>query len=161
MDTSLTVAPAVDTDADALGSLFATVVAPLPYYNAFAIRSELAKYTPPSIRRAIACDASSALVAKNGSTLVGFCFSHYDDGLIWLDWFGVHPQFRRLGIASELLRSLEKSTRRRDIHKIWCDCRTTNTASKAILTLHQYQEICSVQNHWYGQDFILWEKYLS
>ena len=146
------------TEAEALSQLFGQVVTALPYYNDIAKKSELAKYSPALLRESVSQDPDSVLVAKSGGNLLGFCISRNDDGLIWLSWFGVHAGHRREGIGSALLRKLEDTVRSGKSHKIWCDCRTENQNSKVLLSKHSYQQICTVRNHWYHQDFILWEK---
>jgi ribosomal protein S18 acetylase RimI-like enzyme len=149
------------SEAESLTLLFEQVVNALPYYNDFAKRSELAKYSPDALRESLLEDPDSVLVARAGPDLVGFCLSRYDDGLVWLSWFGVHNEHRRKGVGSALLEKLEATVRSGRSHKIWCDCRTENAASKTVLTHHGYSQICVVRNHWYGQDFILWEKLIS
>lgn len=145
-------------ESEPLGSLFTQVVLALPYYNETAKRTEIGKYSPTLLCDSISSDPDSVLVAKSEREIVGFCFSHEDDGLIWLAWFGVHPSYRRRGIGSALLQKLEHTVRNGRSHKIWCDCRTENEASKLALTRQGYKILCTVRNHWYGQDFILWEK---
>jgi ribosomal protein S18 acetylase RimI-like enzyme len=148
-------------EAESLANLFAEVVQPLPYYNNVAKASELAKYLPRSLKASLTKDPDSVLVARTTRRIVGFCLSHNDDGVIWLSWFGVHPEFRGMGIGSALLSKLEETVRKGRSHKIWCDCRTENEASKNALSKQGYLPLCTVKNHWYGQDFILWEKLVS
>lgn len=148
----------VPGEADEISQLIKEVVSPLDYYSEFARRAEISKYTPELLQESIRNDPDSILVGRNGSNILGFCLSRYDDGLIWLAWFGVHPRWRRQGIASALLSALEPTVHPRGCHKIWCDCRTVNKPSKAVLELSGYKMICTVVNHWYGHDFILWEK---
>ncbi len=150
-----------ETEAESLSSLFTQVVSALPYYNDLAKRSEIAKYSSQALRDAALLDPDSVLVARIESELVGFCLSRNDDGLIWLSWFGVDAAHRRKGIGAALIESLEATVRSGRSHKIWCDCRTENEASKTLLNKHAYQQLCIVRNHWYGQDFILWEKLIS
>lgn len=145
-------------EAEQLSAVFALVVKGLPYYNEAAVRSELNKYSPSMLCSSISHDPDSVLVAKERGEILGFCLSHYDDGLIWLAWFGVHPSHRRKGIGSALLQKLENTVGERHAHKIWCDSRTENEASELVLTNQGYRQLCTVRNHWYGQDFILWEK---
>lgn len=145
-------------EAEQLNSLFTRVVNALPFYNETAISSELEKYSPTRLRESISNDQDSVLIAKTGEEVIGFCLSHYDDGLIWLSWFGVNPLYRRRGIGSALLERLEETVRNRKAHKVWCDSRTENEASRLVLISHGYTQLCTVRNHWYGQDFILWEK---
>lgn len=157
-ESPITIGPMVDEEAEDLSAMFRQTVNRLPYYNELAKRSEIAKYTPELLRASESETPSSVLVARGRGLPVGFCFNKDDDGLVWLAWFGVHPSYRRRGIGLALLQKLEEVTRARRSHKIWCDCRTENEASKAALSIYGYVELCTVRNHWYGQDFILWEK---
>jgi RimJ/RimL family protein N-acetyltransferase len=150
----------MDKDAEDLAILFRHVVDALPYYNEAAKRSEMAKYSALLLKASLLEDPDSVLVASIRNKLVGFCLSSYDDDLVWLNWFGVHPSYRREGVATSLLHALEAS-RMGKTHKIWCDCRTENEASKNILVQHQYQQLCTLSNHWYNQDYILWEKLVA
>jgi RimJ/RimL family protein N-acetyltransferase len=142
----------------ALNKLFLSVVKELPYYNETAKSSEISKYTPELLKQRVAEDPDSVLVAHEAGKLIGFCFSNMDDGLVWLAWFGVHPAYREHGVGRALLQSLDETVHSRGSHKIWCDCRTENEASKVVLARNGYTALCTVRNHWYGQDFILWEK---
>jgi ribosomal protein S18 acetylase RimI-like enzyme len=148
-------------EAEPLADLFAQVVKRLPYYNDVAKTSELAKYSADKLRKSMKKDSDSVLVARIADEIVGFCFSHNDDGVVWLSWFGVHPEYRCAGVGSALLKKLEETVRAGRSHKIWCDCRTENQASKEALGKQGYLPLCTVKNHWYGQDFILWEKLVS
>ena len=148
-------------DAAAVAELFRCIVESLPYYTDFAKSSEIGKYSAQLLRESCATDPDSVLVAVQGDRIVGFCISRYDDSLIWLSWFGVHPSHRRQGIGSALLSALEAIVCQGRSHKIWCDCRTENIESKTALEHHHYTRLCTVRNHWYGQDFILWEKLVA
>ena len=158
LGSSIALGPMADEEAEDLSGMFRQIVSELPYYNEVAKSAEIAKYTPELLRASVSAKPESVLVARDGSKLAGFCFSEDDDGIIWLAWFGVHPSYRRHGIGQALLQQLEEVARQQSSHKIWCDCRTENEVSKAVLSHHGYTELCTVRNHWYGQDFILWEK---
>lgn len=148
-------------EADRLSQFFGRVVVSLPYYNRRAKTGELAKYSADRLRTATSADPGSVLVAKVGHELAGFCFSHEDDETTWLAWFGVHPDHRRRGIGAALLRAVEQMTIEQGRHKIWCDSRTDNEASKLALAGHGYVQLCTIKKHWYEQDFILWEKLVN
>ena len=137
------------------------LIEPLEYYSVPARKAEIAKYSSDHLHKLIQQDPASVLVAKAQADLAGFCISEYDDGLLWICWFGVQPKWRRQGVVSALLHELERTASSRGCHKIWCDCRSNNEPSKAVLTRNGFKQICSVTNHWYGQDFILWEKPIS
>ena len=148
-----------DIDASRVSDLVADVVSALPYYSSEAQRSEIAKYTPEDLRAAVAEDPDAVLIAKSDDGgVVGFCISNTDDGLIWLAWFGVHRDWRAKGVGRALLGALQQTVRSRGAHKIWCDCRTSNLASTALLTAVGFTIVCTLTNHWYGHDFHLLEK---
>jgi len=144
-----------------LSDLFCSVVEALPYYNRQAKNAAFAKHSPAMLKESLSQKPDSLMIAKAGLEIIGFCFNREDDGLIWLSWIGIRQDFRRQGLASELLRALDGQAKRMGAHKVWCDCRTNNEASKLMLGSCGYSEICVISNHWYGQDYILWEKLIG
>ena len=139
--------------------LLQTIINDLDYYTVQAKKNEIKKYTSTELKYKIKNDHLSVLGAfdENGK-LVGFCLSRWDDFTIWLEWIGVAEKVRGKGIAKKLLIALEKTLKKRKAHKIWCDCRTKNEASIKLLTTLGYRKIAEIKNHWYGQDFYLWQK---
>lgn len=146
---------------EAVAAMFREVLEELPYYNAQAKAGELEKYSADKLRASALADRASILVARVDQELAGFAFNHEDDETLWLSWFGVASRHRGRGIGHTLLRALDARTESAGYHKIWCDSRTTNEKSKSILTLHGYVQLCTLRDHWYRQDFILWEKRVS
>jgi RimJ/RimL family protein N-acetyltransferase len=141
-----------------LAQLFKSVVNALPYYNAQAKASEIAKYSAEHLQEAASVDPGSVLVARVGIEVVGFAINNLDDGTIWLSWFGVAPTYRKRQIGGSLLQALDQRARSLGIHKIWCDSRTENIESGLALAKHGFQRICTIPDHWYRQDYFLWEK---
>jgi ribosomal protein S18 acetylase RimI-like enzyme len=140
-----------------VADLVASTINSLTYYNDRARAEETAKYGPTQLVECVQGDPDSVIVAYCGSCPVGFCISKYDDGLIWLSWFGVHKDYRRHGIGTDLLHALARTLASRRAHKVWCDTRTENIPSQRLLTKIGFVKIGSLANHWYGQDFFLWE----
>ena len=145
-------------DASSAASLIQSVISDLAYYNARAKREELAKYSASELLKLVDEDPTAVLIAWIDGVVAGFAISRYDDGLIWLSWFGVSRELRRKGIGQRLLNAVEATAAQRDAHKIWCDTRTDNAESARVLVRNGFKQICQVSNHWYGQDFFLWEK---
>lgn len=134
-------------------------IEPLTYYNAPAIASELTKYSAAGLRALLAGDPQAVLVARDGSELVGFCVSRFDDGTIWLSWFGTAAHARGRGIGTALITALKNRLPSRNAHKIWCDSRTENVESQSVLERAGFRHVVTLTNHWYGQDYFLWEWY--
>jgi len=138
--------------------MFRRMLDTIPYYNAIAKRDERAKRTLPYLEAMLRAERYAILVAKEQSDILGFAISRYDDRLIWLEWLVVDSASRRKGVGSALLRKLIETAPRRRAHKVWCDTRTTNEPAKATFRKNGFREIAEVKNHWYGEDYILWEK---
>ena len=149
------------SEAAPTGALFEAVLRDLPYYNNRAKAAELARYSAVGLQDLIRTDPTSVIVAKIDQEIIGFCFSREDDGLIWMSWIGVHPNYRRKRIATSLIGSLIARASQLGSHKIWCDCRTNNDVSRSTLVSNGFRQLCTIPNHWHGQDFILWEKLVA
>jgi ribosomal protein S18 acetylase RimI-like enzyme len=144
-------------EVDALAVLMREVIEPIPYYNDVARRAEHAKHTPEKLQEMIVEDPLAILVARDEKGLTGFCVSGWDDATIWLYWFGVAPRARGKGIGAALLKALAATLPSRGAHKIWCDSRTDNKESIAVLKELGFRQVARLDNHWYNQDYFLWE----
>lgn len=158
---AVVVGPVAEGDVEAVASLMRETIQPLTYYNERARRAELEKYTAEALRSMIAADAQAVLVARDGAALVGFCVSRVDDGTIWLSWFGTAARARGRGIGAALLVALAATLPSRKAHKIWCDSRVDNVESKTVLERSGFRRIATLTNHWFEQDYFLWEWYPS
>jgi ribosomal protein S18 acetylase RimI-like enzyme len=146
-------------EAGSVANLMRRVIEPLHYYNDRARLEELAKYSQSALERLVEEEPLSVLVAREDKEIVGFCVSKYDDGLVWLSWFGTDTSRREKGVGTSLLHALGDTLPKRQAHKIWCDTRTDNLESQADLVRFGIRRIVELRNHWYGQDFFLWEWY--
>jgi ribosomal protein S18 acetylase RimI-like enzyme len=157
--TTPAIGPIAQHEFDAVAALIRDTIQPLAYYNERARRAELAKYSADGLRALVAHDPQAVLVARDRSAPIGFCVSRFDDGTIWLDWFGTAARARGRGIGASLLAALARTLPSRHAHKIWCDSRTDNTESRSVLERAGFRRIATLTNHWYEQDYVLWEWY--
>jgi ribosomal protein S18 acetylase RimI-like enzyme len=155
---TILVCPMQSSQADETSGLFQSVLSAVPYYNERAKAGERLKYTSARLREIISDDPGAVLIALIGMQVIGYCFNERDDELLWLSWFGVHLDFRNRGVGHRLLGAFEDRARSMCSHKIWCDTRTNNSESISVLLRQGFEPLCTARNHWYGQDFILWEK---
>lgn len=148
-------------EAGSVAALIQAVIAGLDFYNERARATETGIYTAAYLAAALTDDPDAVLVAEHEGLLAGFCVSRFDDDLIWLSWFGAAPGMVRSGIGSALLTELHARRSAAGVHKIWCDSRTDNHASRSCLARAGYREICTISDHWYRQDYVLLERRLS
>jgi ribosomal protein S18 acetylase RimI-like enzyme len=151
--------PVAPHEFDAVAALMHATIQPLTYYNDRAIRAELAKYTADTLRALVANDPQAVLVARDDTGPIGFCVSRFDDGTIWLSWFGTDSRARGRGVGASLLAALAKTLPSRHAHKIWCDSRVDNKESNSVLERAGFHRVAVLTNHWYEQDYFLWEWY--
>lgn len=148
-------------DVDRVGLLFVEILDTLHYYNDTAKKNEKSKYTSEELIKKIQEDMYSVMSVYEDDNIVGFCFSRFDDYTVWLEWFGIADSHRGRGIGDLILMELEVATKKRGCHKIWCDSRTKNLASFKVLQRNSYTIVATLENHWYGQDFFIWQKFLG
>lgn len=146
------------SEAPAVSRLMRRVILSCSIYNEKAKKGESAKYTPGELADRVKEDVDALLVAVAKRKIVGFCLSKKDDGLLLLEWYGVDPAWRQHGLGRRLLERLLSTARRRGCHKLWCDTNIENVASQKLLCQLGFQPQCTLRNHWYGQDFVLWER---
>jgi RimJ/RimL family protein N-acetyltransferase len=147
-------------EADATSGMLCAVIETLDFYNAEARRTEIGIYTAAYLAKHLAADPDAVLVAEQDAAIIGFCISRFDDGPCWLSWFGATLGHSGQGVGTALLNALHTARRATGIHKIWCDSRTANVASRACLARAGYREICTITDHWYRQDYVLLECFL-
>jgi ribosomal protein S18 acetylase RimI-like enzyme len=153
------IGPIAEHEIDVLAVLMRDTIQPLVYYNERAIHAELVKYSAANLRALVAEDPQAVIVARDSGGLAGFCVSRFDDGTVWLDWFGTDQRARGGGVGASLLAALASTLPSRHAHKIWCDSRVDNKESKSVLERAGFRRIATLTNHWYGQDYFLWEWY--
>jgi ribosomal protein S18 acetylase RimI-like enzyme len=149
---------AQENDIDDLVELFSRTVSSLEIYSESARTSEIQKFSSDELSRRIREDRHAVSLAFVGSKLAGFLITEYQHGPIWIDWYGVNPDFRNLGVGKAILKHLIAAAPNRKASKIWCDTRTSNTQSISLLKNLKFERLCEIKNHWHGQDFYLWAR---
>ena len=145
-------------DLSAAAALLETAISSSPHYNAVAKLKEIAAHTSAKLQANLEGDSLSVIGVFAGDELAGVIVSSVDAGLLWLGWIVVADAWRGRGLSHVLMRSLEGTAALRGAHKIWCDSRVGNDASKALLERHGYVVVVTLFSHWYGLDYYLWER---
>lgn len=147
-------------DTEQVVELFKEIVTNLVYYNDLAKGHEIDRYSSEKLIEKINEDPKSIIIAECDKEIVGVCFNRFDDFTIWLEWILVKSKNRQEKIGTSLINFLEHASIERKCHKIWCDCRTSNTVSKNFLQSVGFKIITTIENHWYQQDFVLLQKFI-
>lgn len=148
------------SEAGTVSALMSEVISKATLYNQRARKHEAAKYTAQHLADLAKAWKHGVLVATIDNHIAGFVVAQDQDETVWVSWLGVSEQARGHGLASLLLGKLEARAKRDGFPKIWCDSRTENTPIRLLLTKRNYSSLCTIRAHWYGQDFMLWEKFL-
>ena len=144
-------------DVSAYYKLVRQVILSTPYYSKWAKREESISYPPEWLRKSIKNKRKFLLGAKDKDKMVGFALGYTGTGMLHLNWIGVDPKYRKLGIAERLVKKVETLAKGK-VHKIWLDTRTNNKESIALFKKLKYKKAATFRKHYYGQDFYIWEK---
>ena len=158
MNSAIDIRYATLGDVNDIVELFARVVEPLDIYSKAARLDEIGKFSQAELQRRIADDTPAISLAFVNSTLAGFAITEDQRGPIWINWYGVNPDYRGQGIGRAILQHMITSAPERGGTRIWCDTRTNNVGSIALLKELRFEQLCELKNHWHGQDFYLWSR---
>ncbi len=153
----LTIDYARVSDTPTLETLFRAVVAPLALYSQAARAEQLARYTAEEFARLVAADAHSVILARIDGVAAGFAIIEQQHGPVWLEWYGVATERRGQGVGEALLRFVVAEATATGATRVWCDTRTDNLASNALLARLGFRQLCRLPDHWHGQDYFLWD----
>lgn len=130
-----------------------------PFYSDWAKTEEMAGLTAEKL---LAMPAQDVLLAVEDNSVLGVLVSSTEEaGLLWLSWCVVSPAARGRGIAGALIEAFHATASARGVHKTWCDSRVGNTASARMLEKAGYIVVTTLKKHWYGLDFLIWERLLG
>src|SRR3989344_1777408 len=140
--------------------LIKRVIYGTPYYPPEGKKMESSKYTPAGLKEKLESKSWLVLVAKNKNQIAGFLSGYFDYGVFWVDWIGVDEEYRRQGLAIKIMKELETIAGRNKVHKIWLDTIIANKEAISMFTSLGFKKIANLKNHWYHDDFYLWERVL-
>jgi RimJ/RimL family protein N-acetyltransferase len=152
--------PLEPADLSGAARLLAATILGSSHYNAWAKQEEIADHSLAALGTKLEADPESLIGTFVNGELAGAVVSHLEAGLVWLGWIVVGETYRGQGLSHDLMRAFDMSARGRGAHKIWCDSRVGNTASQHLLETHGYRVAVTLECHWYGLDYFLWEKLL-
>ncbi|MEM3201996.1 MAG: GNAT family N-acetyltransferase [Candidatus Micrarchaeaceae archaeon] len=87
-------------------------------------------------------------------------FDSEDKSIMWIDWMLVERLHRHKGIGRSMLRFFERCARSMKVRKVWCDSRASNYQAIGLYRSERFRMVGILKRHWFGQDYLLWEKAL-
>ena len=103
--------------------------------------------SPTAFRRQRAAHPATYLGAFDGDRLVGMVFGTHDARKAWINRLAVHPEYRRQGIATRLVRECERGLRRQGMDMFAALIDTDNPRSVALFRTLGYE----VWRLWYAR----------
>jgi ribosomal protein S18 acetylase RimI-like enzyme len=142
--------------AKATAQLLETTILESPHYSPLAKTEEIAGLTAVKL---LAMPKQDVHIAVEENTVLGVLVSSGKEaGLLWLSWIVVSPAARGRGVAGALITSFHASAAARGVHKTWCDSRVGNASSARMLEKAGYKVVATLEKHWYGLDYLIWER---
>ncbi len=138
-------------------------IAAAQHYNKEARAAYAKGITAPRMARVVK-GAGFAAVALEGARPAGCrwaVFDSEDRGIMWLEWILVDAAYRKRGLGSRLHAFAEARARAMGARKIWGDSRASNYQARALERGSGIRTIGRLRRHWFGQDYIMWEKELD
>lgn len=130
-----------------------------PFYSDWAKSEEMAGLTADKL---LTIPKENVLIFLENDVVLGVLVSSSEEaGLLWLSWCVVSPAARGRGIAGALIEAFHASAKARGVHKTWCDSRVGNTASARMLEKAGYVVVATLKKHWYGLDYLIWERLVN
>jgi RimJ/RimL family protein N-acetyltransferase len=138
-------------------ALLRQIILESPYYSPEAKQSEIA-----DLIRQLEAQPQTALVALEHGVVCGvLVWSGFEAGLLWLSWIVCAPEARGRGLGLGLVQAFHEFAQQQGVHKTWCDSRIGNLASQKLLEKAGYRQVAKLEQHWYGLDYWIWERWVG
>jgi ribosomal-protein-alanine N-acetyltransferase len=112
-------------------------------------------YTPARVRRAIQSASKNVVVARQDGALLGFAIMTYSRDSANLDLLAVKKSCRRRGVASRLLKWLERVALTAGIANVFVQVRETNPGAVRFYQRMGYQVVDEVASYYQRRESAL------
>jgi ribosomal-protein-alanine acetyltransferase len=112
-------------------------------------------WTPPRVRRAIEDRDTNVVVARHGTSVIGFAMMKYRSDDAHLLLLGVTPGYRRKGVATAMLVWLEETLRVAGIAAIQVEVRASNRVALAFYAKLGYEQVNATHRYYQGLETAL------
>lgn len=113
-------------------------------------------WTPARVAASIRQADTDAIVACNGSVIVGFAIAHFADTYAHLNLLAVRPAYQRCGVGRSMLRWLEDAARVAGITAMHLEVRANNVRARRFYRAWGFQEVFVLPRYYSGVEAALW-----
>ncbi len=109
-------------------------------------------WTPSHIVEEINSKTSNVIVTTQGNKVLGFAVMKYFDHEARLNLFGVHPDYRRKGIGSQMIKWLEETALINGNGVVYLETRLNNQAAREFYKTLGYTVIQRIPGYYQGRE---------
>jgi len=131
-----------------------------PFYSDEFKQFEKQRMSKGFLRSLYEIDPYHLMIFAADYEIAGFMITSPQCGTLWLHWSYIFPEMRRASLAMTGFRTLVEHWDNGKFHKIATYTKPGNAVS-SILKRYKYELICTLENHLFGEDYLLYERKLN
>lgn len=132
-----------------------------PYYGDAFKAFEKQQMSLSYLQRLHEADPGHVMMMVENDVPKGIMISSPQYGAIWLHWSFLPPENRRGSLAMAATRAFINYWDNGRFHKISTYTKSDNAAAKAIMHRYGYKHIATLEQHLFGEDYLLYEHELT
>lgn len=98
-------------------------------------------YSRRELRNYMRFPGAACIVAEIAARIAGFCLAAWQDEIGYVVTMDVLPSYRRIGMASALLRDVEQKFLKAGVQAIWLETATENEPAIAFWQKHGFRKV--------------------
>ena len=156
--TEMTVRAATPGDIDIIHAQLMDVIQTSPHYSDRFKAHEMGRLNKTFLRNLMALDPWHIMIMQSDGKPGGAMVSGPECGAIFRYWSWVFPEFRDTKLGMFGMRAFDAHWDNGRFHKAYTFVRPENAVALLLLRRYGYKEVCLLEKHIFGQDYVFVEK---